>query len=695
MSHNNDVYFASLPADELADELMNRIDEYYRSLEDTGMLRKFRKSYDQYYGYSLNYFFSSSSDVGYGGEQGEIATVKVNHYRNLLQHILVMTTSTRPALEARATNDDVRTQAQCILANGILEYYMRDKRLERYLKAATEQALLFGEGYIHIRWNPILGEPYGINPETGEPIREGDLEFSNPLGPLEIVTDPKVSSQNDVNWRIVLERVNKYDLASQFPEKKEQILAQVDPFRTNRNYTTFVPGYKSDSDYIILWRFYHKRTQSMPQGREFWVLAGDLWLLDGPLPYDNLPGGLPVFRITPSDFFGSSYGYTSCWDIIGISEVIDSLHSAITTNQTTFAVQNIIAPKGSDINYQQLAGGLNYLEYDPQLGKPEALQLTATPPEVFKYIEALENTSQLLIGVNSVVRGDPQASLKSGSALALVASQAVQFNSGLQASYSALLEDVGTAVIRFLQTFATTRRVVSIAGKSKLYMLKEFTKDDLSEVNRVVVDVANPLSRTVAGRLELAQNLLQVPGLLKRPEQFLQVAETGKLDPLIEGEQAELMNIRSENEQMSSGQPVQALATDKHSLHINEHKTVLATPDARKNPNLVQAVLTHLQEHIQIIKTTDPTLLAVVDPDALNILAQAQQITMGQAAQQQQGLPPGPPPQEPPLEKPNAPSRPDGAPAAPALQAENPLMAEAAAVDMPKMPANPQTGERG
>ena len=47
--------------------------------------------------------------------------------------------------------------------------------------------------------------------------------------------------------------------------------------------------------------------------------------------------------------------------------------------------------------------------------------------------------------------------------------------------------------------------------------MKEFTGDDLTSVNRVIVDVGNPLARTTAGRVEMAEQLLQM-GVIKTPQ---------------------------------------------------------------------------------------------------------------------------------------------------------------------------------
>jgi hypothetical protein len=70
-----------------------------------------------------------------------------------------------------------------------------------------------------------------------------------------------------------------------------------------------------------------------------------------------------VRRITPGDLIGTSFGYTPMFDILVIQEAIDALYSAVATNQLTFGVQLIMAMKGSDIDFKQLAKGLSFIEY--------------------------------------------------------------------------------------------------------------------------------------------------------------------------------------------------------------------------------------------------------------------------------------------------------------------------------------------
>jgi hypothetical protein len=211
-------------------------------------------------------------------------------------------------------------------------------------------------------------------------------------------------------------------------------------------------------------------------------------------------------------------------------------------------------------------------------------------------------------GINDVVKGDPAANLRSGNALALIAAQAIKFNSSLQNSYARLIEDVGTATLMFLQEFAHAPRFISIVGITQKAYLKQFKADDLERISRVEVQVASALSKTTAGRLEIANNLLQ-QGLIKRPEQYIAVLETGKLEPIIEAEQSELLNIRAENERLRRGEEAPILAIDNHQLHITEHKSVINDPDAREDPDVIKATLSHIAEHIDLWQQQDPSML--------------------------------------------------------------------------------------
>ena len=85
--NNNRPYWANLAADEIGDELKKKVDSYFEYINKSGHFQKIKKSYRTYYGYSNN---GTSSDISAVGASGELSSVVVSDYRNLIQHILIM-----------------------------------------------------------------------------------------------------------------------------------------------------------------------------------------------------------------------------------------------------------------------------------------------------------------------------------------------------------------------------------------------------------------------------------------------------------------------------------------------------------------------------------------------------------------------------------------------------------------------------
>jgi hypothetical protein len=143
--------------------------------------------------------------------------------------------------------------------------------------------------------------------------------------------------------------------------------------------------------------------------------------------------------------------------------------------------------------------------------------------------------------------------------------------------------------------------------------MREFTGDDLNAINRVTVDMGNPMSRTTAGKTNLAETMLQ-NNLIDNADQYIQVVTTGRLEPVIEGKQAQLLLIKGENENLADGKQARALITDDHQKHILEHTTVLSNPEIRMDPNnpIVASTLAHIQEHMDMMNNPEVQRLAAI-----------------------------------------------------------------------------------
>jgi hypothetical protein len=648
---SKDQYFAAAEAEELASDLEGKIDRWETHGKHVGLYNKLNLSYQTYYGNHFKGVSADGSAIPSTGQRGELKLVAVNHYRNLLRHILIMTTSQRPSWDAKAVNSDPGSLGQAKLGNAILETYIREKRLGKYLKKAAEAALGLGTGCLKVTWDPSAGRAYGrmtVKDDNGEPVldadgkpetkvqHEGDIATSF-HGPEDVYYDPSIEDWEQLTSVTVRCFKNKHDLAARYPALRDKILAFPNRHELKRRIGFNFQSIE-ESDMVEVFEFYHKKTDALPNGRYTLFGRGGVVLFDGAYPYKKR---LPVFRIVPGEIIGTVEGYTEGFDLLAIQEAINTLTSTIFTNQSAHGVQSVLVPNGANLTAQQIGNGMVALKYDPKAGKPEPMQLTATPKEIFEFLTMLERFAETISGVNSVARGNPESSLKSGVALGLVQSMALQYASGFQESWVELLEEVGTFILcDLLQEFAATERVVAMAGKNNQSYIRSFKGSDLVQIDRVTVEVGNPLNRTTGGRVQTAENLLQ-HGLIKTPQEYLTVLNTGQIEPLYKATENELALIHQENDDLLEGKPARALVGDAHLLHMQEHRSVYSDPELRrrsvmgdqKAKQIIQQALAHVQEHAALYQGQDPIFAMIA----------------GEPPAPMPPMPPGPPMGPPPV----------------------------------------------
>ena len=674
--HREHRYFAASPRDEIGGKLWARVENYQTSELLNQLGSRLATAYNYYFGLDPSGVHATSG-MARGGEYGELAEIRVNHSRALVNVLLNLITAPKVVWTPKATNLDYDSARQTELAAGILEYYWNDKKVSKHAIKSVEEAIAFTEGFVLGEWDPEAGEDYSAD-ENGEIIKTGDLRFTN-LSWWDVIRDPFKRSWEELDWLIVSSPRNKFDLAARYPEQADQIL---DAPEGDMRLQELPAAERSQTDDVPLYIFFHKPCAALPRGRQTYFLSNKVVLSDTILQYDEIP----VYRVSPAELISTPFGYSPFLEILGIQELIDSLHTSIATNQTTFATQLVALEQGSESAIDQLGGGMRAIYYPPGGKPPEPLQLTKSPPEVFEHLASLKKDQELLFGLNAVVRGEMQSDRMSGSALALLSSQAQQQASTLNANYIRFVEQLGTFVLKTIQRNASVPRKIAIAGKQSAYLVQEqeFDSNSIGQIAKVSVEVGNPLSQTAAGRSEMAKEMMQM-GFIRTPEQYEQVLATGKLEPLTKSLQNELLLVLSENEDIAKGETPQAMIHDDHLLHGREHRAPVASPNARRNPKVLKASIDHLHQHYSLYYGV-PAQMVPMDPmykDRMLILMGIQP----PAPMMPPGMPPPGGPGAPP------PGGPEGGPppGMEALPQGGPPPTDAP--PMPDMPTNPATGQ--
>lgn len=560
---------------------------YYRDFVRTSRYFAWcRTSWNFYYQLA----FEGSDEVGIQalGDEGELSGFQINHMRNLLRHLYNLITKDRPALRCRARNADLKSRRQADLGNGLLEYYMTEKDFEEHTSTAIEHALVVAEGFVVMTWDPMEGEMLDADPQRGTSMHPGDVSIQTPVS-WNVIRDLGVRHWSKHQWIGIRQPRNKWQLLAQFPEHADAILgAEIwldvpveegdRPFDDN--------NYLMESDEVECYEFWHRKTLIMPEGAYVLMCGGEVIHRDV-MPYRDLP----VYRVSAAEIMLTPFGYTPAFDLVGIQEAINTIVSTVITNISAFGVQSLYKKTGSHLKVTQILGGMNLVEAEE---KPEPLQLTKSPPEAFVFLESLVRHGELLSNVDQITRGAPDEHVRSGAYAALLQAQSVVSLSALKRSRTRLLEAMGTGLIRMLRDFGQEERIVTIIGKHNQIYRKHFTGDDLDLIDRVTVEVTNPVLSTNAGKIEYAQMLVKT-GFVKTPEQILEVFETGTVDTLLQADKAQLSAVAEENEQFLDGEEVASpLSGDHHVMHIREHLSIFGSKETRNDVQLRASVLAHI-----------------------------------------------------------------------------------------------------
>ena len=569
--------------------------------------------------------------VIYGGGRGQYKILQSNIFRSIVTGLISVICNQRPAFEPQVINDDAKSLAQDEIATSVLDYFLKVGRLEDQYKKAVLFGLLMTEGWLYERWDATIGPIVDVL--VGNiPKHEGDARFKV-LPPMDVCRDyTRIDTQND--WLILREYLNKWDIIAARPDLKDKLAGLYIPQAMQRfRFGHIIDGSNADKDLIPVYTLLHAKTKACPEGRIVQFVDDETSILDTGLPTDEMT----AYPFMPDEEPEANFGATVMASLIPLQRSYNMGMSVILTNQATFGIQNIAIDESTQTKPEQTIDGVNWIKCNLQKGVPQAVELCHTPAEIFNQLDRIESQMEKLSGLPAILRGAPPTGITSGTAMAYLQAQALVFNSPIQQSYISLLERSATGLFNLLKAFADTKRMITITGQSKASYAVEFSGDDLSGISRVIVSAGNPATKSEAGKMQTAGDLMQ-RGLINTPQEYIEVLNTGDLESMTEAVQKELILIRRENEQLMKGLPVVVAPGDNHPLHIREHQAVIMDPSLRMQPNnpILAAVLVHQQNHLNAMT---PGAQGAADPRLLSIL----------------GIQPFPPPQMPAGPQQNAP----------------------------------------
>lgn len=578
----------------------------------------------------------SSAGILLGGEQGELTLIGTPTFQTLVRQTERILTGQKPAFKAVAQNSDSKTVAQVLLADQLISAYDRRLGLELREAEAVRAGILHGSGWIVLEWATQEGEAIGANPDTGRVIKEGDVRACF-LSVRDVACDFKAHDAESREWVVFRRRANKFKLAAQYPKQAEDIKAMTltkqdgaiptdKDWRDSRDWRED----EKDEDFVWLWEVRHTKAAQLQPGRLVRFLTPEVVLFDSAqagYPYPDLC----AYEYAPETRLGSAVGHSAHFDLLAIQETLDLIATIATSNVNAGGVVNFWTLPGPVPGLQALSTGMNIIQ---SASKPEVLDMVRISPEMMGLFEMFKGLAREAVGVNDVVSGDIPKGMPAQLA-ALLEAKAAQYHQAGQRGYYRLVENVRTGVLKLLQRFATSRRVVELVGASQSWALKEFSQADIGDVARVTVEPVNAIMRTFAGRMTRAEYEAEKGWIGK--DEYEEIVDTGqsfsKDDPrkawrgriaqekemLVQGIGLPPVNVEASLlagspvfEDTGEGNYIRPLLTDRHWLDIPEYLGLLESPDARSNPEVTQAVLDLVTHKLTLWQQMPPDILALL-----------------------------------------------------------------------------------
>ncbi len=639
--------------EEYFEKILAKEKEYFEFLSQTGYLNMCRVAYATYYGFNgYNGEFESQS-LRFSGEDNERVDYVVNEFRSFADQIFNMTVKNRPAFQAQANNTDARTLGQIEASDNVIKYFYEQIFGERKEKEVVKCEGLYGKGYTVMDWDedggqdieieePVEDEQFGKMEPIKKTVKTGTFDIRRKY-PWDVVSDPYRSEHDNHLFRIVLDTVNLYDTVAKWPLFAKAIESQIDMgvCEFASMFPGSVPNMGKDSDKVVRRTVYHAKCSVLPEGRKS-IFIGTKMVDDGPLPIDVIP----VFDYMSCELDGANIGISDLWNMIPDQQMVTQVMSDAATNIEAFGRPPLAMVRGTDLDIDGLANGMKMMFVDSMDQMPQVVQFPQINEVSMKIVEMCRKFMQAKSGLNAISRGESDASIKSGTHAALYHAMAVENQSPRAASLDLLRERTANAILMYLKKYAKHPLLVKIAGEDERPYVEEMTREDFVGVQSVSVKTANPLMRTQAGRLQIAELLRDWPGQpLRDPAQIIELLVSGQFKPMYNPTRTQQLRIRRENALLSAGPPVQDVPsgevdpltgqpavdpmtglpkmkktvptvpvwmTDNSALHIVAHMEVLAAPDTLQNIAKQQAVFAHILEHMAVYRDGDPDLAGLI-----------------------------------------------------------------------------------
>ncbi len=569
-------------------------------------------------GWQLNMQFAAGNqfcDVGPAGEIEEEDAAFYWQSRRAFNHIaptldtrMARLAKVRPSLNVRAFSDSADDMKTARLCSAILTAVKNRIDLDKVISRATLWSETCGTSFYKVVWDGRGGKIIGTDAE-GKPVKEGDVNVVA-LSPFEVYPDSLAAEDLEaVKSLIHAKAVPVSEIYEKFgveiPGRRIEDFALL-PYASAGGWKRPIDGDSRPAaeDREVLIERYTRPTAACPEGK-LEIVAGDVLLYEGPLPYLNGDRGertFPFVRQTCIEVAGSFYGSSVVDRMIPLQRA----YNAVRNRKHEFLnrlTAGVIAVEDGSVDAEELEeDGLcpgKVLVYRQGATPPAFLDCGSLPAEFAQEEERLSEEFILVSGMSQISRNSANpTNVTSATGLQLLIDQDTNRMHGSVESVERAVKEAGKQILHLYKQFAAAKRLLRMTGTGGETELFYFSASDVAADD---VTFGTEYDRTPSERREEILALLEA-GLLKGADGTLTDEVRNKvLDALGFGTFENARDISALHIRKAEQENVTMLTEDAetddyddHSLHIAEHTRALLSgvPAEAK-----ERYMRHLESH--------------------------------------------------------------------------------------------------
>lgn len=363
-----------------------------------------------------------------------------------------------------------------------------------------------------------------------EDIHIGDIDV-HVKGPDRVFPEIGKDKWEDVNEIDVLDNINKWELAADYPNMKSEI----EQMNTVKDYKISIrDDVYQDDNMVDVKTFYHKKTKWLPDGVMIKWIEGAILSWDS-YPYDE--DCLPCEPDTDIDIHDEFWGRPFIINIEQMQNYYNNIQSTQAADNGIGGRPKWMLPKGS-AKVSQLNNDFAIVEYvgpvAPKLETPRP-----TNPQSFEVQDRLESKIKLFARTSDLGKGEVPAGITATSAIRLLDEAHSRLVKPMEDKRKTRLVKTYKMMLTRMQQFykKSDGRLIRLLGKNNDYLIKSFEKANFNTIHDIRIENTSSLSESKSGKISdiIDLNMSTQTDPIFRKEEIVQMLDLGLDRTFVDG----------------------------------------------------------------------------------------------------------------------------------------------------------------